>query len=126
MSFPTDLQDILVKLEFLSQVTKGCKINTKDMSLAPISSWSGSIKRTITGEDRTLTIHYINETIREAAEIIERYKTNHDYIVVLISAYERAKSGIENLSETYQTSSSIVANIRVALANIDLQLRQLK
>lgn len=126
MSFPGDLQEILVKLEFLSQVTEGCKINTKDMSLSPVSSWMSSIKRTITREDRSLTVHYINETIRNTTQIIERYKDHEEYIGVLISAFERAKTGIEHLNETYQTSSNIVANIRVALANIDLQLRSLR
>ncbi len=112
----------MVKLEFLSQVTEGCKINTKNMSLAP-SSWISSIKRTIAREDRNLTVHYINEVIRETAQIIERYSQNRDYVLIILDAFTRAKAGIENLVITYQTSPDIIANIRVMLAGIDLQLK---
>jgi phosphoribosylanthranilate isomerase len=126
MSFPADLQDVMVKLEFLSQITEGCKINTKDMSLSPASSWLSSIKRTITHEDRNLTVHYINEVIRETTQIIGRYRDNNDYITIILDAFSRAKTGIENLTVTYQASPDIIANIRVMIAGIELQLRNIR
>ena len=123
MSFPTDLQELLVKLEFLSQVKQGDKINTKEMSFSPKDSWISSLKRTYSREDRKLTLQYIKDVVRDTTDILDRYKDEKDYYNIIKQSFTNAKSGIENLLITYKDSPEIISVLRVIIKDMELQIK---
>lgn len=122
MSFPTDLQSILIKLEFLAQVKEDEKINTKEMSFSPKNSWMTTLKRTYNKENRKLTLQYIQDTIRDACTLLDKYTDDKEYYGILLESFIAAKQGIENLQKTYRDSPEIVSVIRVIIKDMSLRI----
>ena len=122
MSFPTDLQSILVKLEFLAQVKEDEKINTKEMSFSPKNSWVSSFKRLYNKENRKLTLQYIQDTIRDASTLLDKYIDDKEYYAILLESFVSAKQGIENLLKTYRDSPDIISVLKVVIKDMNLRI----
>lgn len=124
-SIPVDLRDLLVKLEFLSMIKRGYKVNTSTMNFVDSDSWFGSLQRMLQHENRKTTLSYVTSTIDLAIDAIDKYSSS-DYIKILINSLATAKLGISELSSTYREDPEIISHIKVCLANIDIQLDKYK
>lgn len=121
-SIPQSLSELLVKLNILSMIECGKKINLSTMSFVDSTSWWGSLSRTIYGESRKNMIVHLYQIINQSIEAIEEYK-NTELQPILIEHLTKAKIGIQNLATTYHHDPNIVAQINVCISNIELQLR---
>ena len=71
-------QDIITKLKFLSRVSKGQRINVKEMILQD-ESWLTTASRTVWNIDnRNNTMTFIQNTITSAFNMIANYVKNND------------------------------------------------
>lgn len=118
---PVSLKDLLSKLEFLSMVDKFKKVNMHNMSFVDASSWIGSVQRTLTGENKKNLILFLNQIIDQALEAINEYRDT-EYVAIILRHLEKSKTGIANLICTYQEFPSTISQLRVCLANMQMQL----
>lgn len=125
VTLPSDLRDILVKLEFVSQIQQGNKVNIKTMRIVDSSSWIGSFQRSLSHENRRATTDFVNNLVLDTIDVIKRYNETM-YIDTIVSAFSRAKVGIEYLSDTYHGDPDTVSRLRVSLTHINLQLQKLE
>lgn len=128
LTFPEEVRDLLVSLEFLGQTKNGNKINTKNMSFVAQDSWSGSLFRTFSGEDRRHTVRFILQLIDHAVEVLAKLSKSPNkqqatdiYCKRILDKLEKAKEGIKNIRETYADDPHIVSQLNVCLDTIDLQ-----
>jgi hypothetical protein len=123
LSITQVLRDNLQSLEFLSLVQPGQKPCMNDFSLVSATSISGAIKRSIAGESKKNTMAHITRIIDQTINFMN---TSHYFVYqqILLQTLTRARVGINNLSVTYEAFPDIIAQIRVCLANIDIQLRK--
>lgn len=131
MSIPTippPLRGLLVQLEILSMVKPGCKINWGDNTFAEGTSWLemkwwlGVFKRSRSGEGRKSTVTKINEIIDQTIIALQQYEKTPDFFQLIVARLESAKNGLLNLIITYQNCPETVAELRICVANISLQL----
>ena len=122
-SIPVDLNMILVKLEFISLIKRGYKINTNTMNFVDANSWSGAVRRMLSHENRKLSLDFITRTISSAIDAIDRYEKT-SYLRILINSLNTARIGISELASTYRDDPEFVSNIKVCLASIDIQLNK--
>lgn len=125
IALPGDLRDLLIKLEFVSQIQQGSKVNIKTMRIVDSSSWFGSFQRSLSHENRRATTDFINNLVLDTIDVIKRY-SDTIYISIVVSAFTRAKIGIEYLSDTYHDDPDTVSRFRVSLTHINLQLQRLE
>jgi len=122
---PEPLRDLLGKLVFLSMIEKGKKPCMHDMTFVKSNSWSGAVKRALTGEGRKGMIIHINQIIDTAIAAIDEYKDT-EFLSLIVNKLALCKVGIENLMTTYQKHPDTVAKIKVCLDNINIQLEKNK
>jgi len=122
-SIPATLNDLLVKLKFLSMIERGKKINMGSMDFVDCNSWWGAFKRSLAGEGRKSLMVHINQIVQQAITAIGEYKDT-EFCALIVNNLAEAKIGIQNLSTTYQDDPNIVAQINVCVSNIDLQLEK--
>lgn len=122
---PIELRSILVKLEFISMIKRGYKINTNSMNFVDADSWIGSLKRMFNHENRKNTLDFIVRTVSLSIDSIDKYQ-NSSYLKILINSLNTARIGIAELASTYRDDPEIVSNFKVCLANIDIQLDKYK
>jgi hypothetical protein len=120
-SIPATLNDLLVKLKILSMIERGKKINMGSMSFTDSNSWLGALTRSLSGEGRKGLMLHLNQIVQQAISAINEYQTT-EFCVLVVNHLSQAKIGIQNLTTTYQSDPSIVAQLEVCLSNIDLQL----
>src|SRR3972149_10637543 len=101
ISIPPSLCDLLIKLEFLSQINRNQKPCFNDFSIVDGKSWFSTIKRTLTGENRKSMMLQIDQIILLAIDAINEYRDS-EYLGLLINTLAKAKTGICNLITTYQ------------------------
>lgn len=122
-NIPTSLRELLKKLEFLGMIEIGKKPCMNDMTFVDSRSWMGAFYRNRSGENRKGTMLQVEQTIDQAIVSLKEYSgTEFNYII--IKSLKKARIGIQNLAETYATSPGVVAQIRVIISNIDLQLKK--
>jgi hypothetical protein len=122
-SIPTTLNDLLVKLKILSMIERGKKINMGSMSFIEANSWLGALTRSLAGEGRKGLMVHLTQIIQYSINAINEYQ-NTEFCVLIVNHLSQAKIGIQNLTTTYQSDPSIVAQIEVCLSNINLQLEK--
>lgn len=122
---PPDLHNLLVKLEFISKVERGNKINLNDMSIVDSSSWIASFFRSINGEGRRGLIAELRITISSSVRAIEEYNGT-EFCRIIVNHLNKARIGISNLSATYQNDAFTLANIDTLISDIDIQLKKNK
>jgi hypothetical protein len=124
-SIPATLNDLLVKLKVISMIERGKKINMGSMTFVDGGSWYGSFQRSLSGESRKSLMVHLNSIIQQAITAIVEYQDT-EFCKLIVNHLAQAKMGINNLSTTYQTDPSIVAQINICIANIDIQLEKNK
>jgi len=122
-SIPTTLNDLLVKLKILSMIERGKKINMGSMSFIDSNSWLGALTRSLAGEGRKGLMVHLTQIVQYSINAINEYQ-NTEFCVLIVNHLSQAKIGIQNLTTTYQSDPSIVAQIEVCLSNINLQLEK--
>lgn len=126
-SIPIDLQDLLVKLNFISMIQAGQKLNANTMSFSNNNTYLqmliASIRRTINVEDRNTTLNYLNDTINLTIDAINKY-SDSEFLRNIINSLNAARIGISRLEATYQNDPGVISKLRVYLANIDVQLNK--
>lgn len=122
-SIPATLNDLLVKLRILSMIERGKKINMGTMTFTDSSSWMGAIERSLSGEGRKGLMVHLNQIVQQAINAINEYQKT-EFCGIIVNNLAEAKIGIQNLTTTYQSDPSIVAQIEVCISNINLQLEK--
>src|SRR3989338_1259481 len=122
-SIPTTLNELLVKLKFISLIERGKKVNINANSCIDRGSWFGSIWRSLSGEGRKGLMLYLSSTINQAITAINEYNDT-EFKVVIVNHLAGTKPGLNNLLETYGPDLSIVSQISVLITNIDIQLEK--
>jgi hypothetical protein len=122
---PGVLVDLIARLEFLSMVERGQKINLHTMSFSDTNSWIAAFVRTLKGENRKSTLLHVNQLIQQTISCIEEFKDT-SFIEIIVNKLAGAKQGIQNLSSTYSNDPNTVAQINALVVNIDGQLAKNK
>jgi hypothetical protein len=122
-SIPSSLKNLLSKLEFLSMIDRGKKPCFSDMTFVSSSSWYGSWKRMLNGENRKNLLFELDQIIDQCILAIQEY-TNTPYISIIIETLSKSKLGLENLILTYSDHPITVSKLRVHILNIDLLVKQ--
>ena len=122
-SIPTTLNDLLVKLKFLSMTESGHKINMGDMSFTDASSWTGAVQRGVHGEGKKSLIIHLNQIIDQAIAAINEYHYT-EFCGIIVNHLAQARVGIQNLLTTYTKHPRTVSQLAICLENIDLQLKK--
>lgn len=120
-SIPSTLNDLLVKLQILSMISRGKKINMGVMSFTDANSWIGSLHRSLSGEGRKGLMIHLSQIVHQTIEAIYEYRDT-EFCKLIVNHLAEAKIGIQNLITTYQADPNIVAQIKICIENIDLQL----
>lgn len=123
-TIPFELRELLKQGEFISMIPRGKKPNMHDYSFVDADSWSGALFRATHGEDRRGMTAKINTIVDQFITAIRNYESS-EFLPLIIDTLHRMKTGgLSNLLATYSTAPDTVAELRVCLANIDLQLRR--
>lgn len=124
-AIPTPLNDLLVKLTFLSKLQQGNKVNITSMSFVDATSWLGAFQRSLAGEGRKDLMMHLKQIIEQTILNIQDYQDT-EFCAIIVNHLAEAKIGIQTLSSTYSDDPQIVSQIQVMLQNIDLQLSKNK
>lgn len=122
-SIPATLNDLLVKLKILSMIERGKKINMGSMTFVDSNSWTGAFCRSLNGEGRKGLMVHLSQIVQQAITAIGEYQDT-EFCKLVVNHLAEARIGIQNLATTYQHDPSIVAQIKVCVSNIDLQLEK--
>ena len=121
---------ILTRLKFISKVKIGDKINTRNHLAIQPNNFITRISRTIVLQDsRTNALLFISDTIIQAIELIDNFKNSQriadkNLLKILLIDLKSAKTGINNLSDTYCDDLIIVSEFQTILQNIDFTLEE--
>lgn len=124
-------QDVITKLKFLSRVSKGQKINVKDMTLQD-ESWVTSASRSIWNIDnRNNTMTFIQNTITTAFNMITlllKSDTVGDKQIckTIVSDIISSKNGIKNLKSTYVDDTYFCCGVDTYVQMIEAHMTDLK
>lgn len=122
-AIPSTLSELLVKLKIFSMIERDKKINMSTMTFTDSSSWTGALKRSMSGEGRKGLMLHIKQIIEQCIAAIDEYQST-EFCAIIVNALAGARIGIHNLTVTYQSDPSMVAQLEVCISNIDLQLRK--
>lgn len=110
--------DIISKLKFLSYVQKNQKINTRKVEIYN-NNWYDVVYRTVIHpENRSDTIHFVNNIIESAINLYER--SSEQTKVVLLECIHNTKTGLDNLNYTYRTDPYMKARLEAIQIRIEL------
>ena len=124
-------QDIITKLKFLSRVSKGQRINVKEMILQD-ESWLTTASRTVWNIDnRNNTMTFIQNTITSAFNMIGlllRSETVGDRQIckTIVGDIIASKKGIRNLKGTYTDDTYFCCGVDTYIQMIDAHMTDLK
>lgn len=121
-SIPVELQSLLAKLYFLSQIKSGKKPLISNMTFVEKDSWTGWFFRKWHSETRDTCVSEIDKIIEETINVIEIHKHNKNHLTILINALSGSKVGIKSMMTTYRDDPKIIGRIKVQTDNIDIQL----
>jgi hypothetical protein len=121
---------ILSNLTLLSKVQKNEKLIIKkknnknyiNFELQIDNSYLPSIKRFIYGNDREITVEYLNKLINYGIKKYNEEKKKDNKIAMnkIASLLESSKLGLSNLKITYNTDQSISSKIDIIIDTIDV------
>ena len=124
-------QDIITKLKFLSRVSKGQRINVKEMILQD-ESWLTTASRTVWNIDnRNNTMTFIQNTITSAFNMISlllRSEAVGDRQIckTIVGDIIASKKGIRNLKRTYTDDTYFCCGVDTYIQMIDAHMTDLK
>lgn len=119
-TLPKPLDDLLVKLSFLSKIEEGHKVNIVSKSFSQ-NTWVDSLTRMIHGESRDLTFKEVTSIFNDAFIAIAEYQ-NTNYLTKVVNYVYNARSGVHNLLTTYRDDPDISAKLEVLIDKINMQL----
>jgi hypothetical protein len=120
-SIPTALRELLSRLEYLSMTKVGYKLNIKSLTFADAHSKIDAVYRGWNGENKEDMVLQVNQIVDLTIEGFIQYKDT-PFFSLLFDCLSRAKTGITTLMTTYEAHPDVVAQLRVCIANINLQL----
>ena len=124
-------QEIITKLKFLSRVSKGQKINVKDMTLQD-ESWLTSASRSVWNIDnRNNTMTFIQNTITSAFNMIILLLRSdgvgdRQICRTIVRDIIGAKKGIQNLKSTYTDDTFFCCGVDTYIQMIEAHMADLK
>lgn len=124
-------QEIITKLKFLSRVSKGQKINVKDMTLQD-ESWLTSASRSVWNIDnRNNTMTFIQNTITSAFNMIvlllrSEGVGDRQICKTIVTDIIGAKKGIYNLKSTYTEDTFFCCGVDTYIQMIEAHMADLK
>jgi len=122
-AIPSGLSTLLQKMEFIAMVPKNKKMCVNSKLFVDSSSWMDALYRGVSRETKQGTLKFIEETIQEGIRGISGYP---GHTVLIISAFERMLTGMDNLSETYKNYPEIVSSLSVFKTDISIQISNFK
>lgn len=129
--FPRDdserkAQDVISKLDFISQVKCGEKIDIQSLQVVDANWWGSKAYRTFVarGESRDATLDFIKTVLHEAYETSLTYLSREsDYFnqigVIILQAVMDCKKGLANLGKTYEDDRMFTAKMSTLAKTID-------
>ena len=122
-NIPSTLRELLKKLEFLGMIEEGKKPCMNEMIFVDAKSWWGAFYRNRSGENRKSTMLHIQQIVDQAILAMQEFDST-EFTTILTNSLLKARDGIEKLAETYLDSPGVVAETRVIVSNINLQLKR--
>lgn len=123
-SIPVGLRSLLAKHYFLAQITRGYKPCMSSMTLIDSSSWLGAVYRGWKGETRKTAISDIENIISQTIDEIHTHRNKPAFLRLIINALASTRVGLESMLTTYRDDPSMIGDVKVQLANIDLRLEE--
>mgnify|MGYP005753066617 CR=1 FL=1 len=109
---------LINNLKLLGDVEVGDKIDVKSLSIAKPSIGT-SVRRTLSGESRYLTISFIMSIVADLSRLGTVEESESDRRVQIRGLLVGAKSGLANLAVTYSSDRDVLDNIQHAVEEID-------
>jgi hypothetical protein len=122
-TIPLELRELLKKAEFISMIPKGKKPNMFHLNFVDGISWSGAFYRMFYGENRRSMVMEINLIVDQLIINLKNYQQTEFYKLIYDVMFRIKNEGLMNLIETYKQYPETIAELRVILNNIDLQLK---
>jgi len=119
-----DVKDLLIKLNFLSEVKVGYKINVCNRSFIKPQNYIGRAMRSWYREDRKTTLNYIEDITNRLSEVIT-YHTEEEIIEKIKNILPKAINGLETLSNTYNNDPDIHSALVVQISIMDMLMKKL-
>jgi hypothetical protein len=119
-----DVSDLLIKLNFLSEIKSGYKINVCNSSFIKPQNWFGPILRGYHQENRKTTLGYIKDIVNRLSEVI----TNHDEREIIEKIKEilpHSINGLQRLNDTYYNDPDMISNLKVCISTMEMQYKRL-
>lgn len=121
-TMPSALRTLLEKGEFISMIKPNTKPNFKNFTFVSSKSFSGALHRMMHGENRKELMIEINN-ITDQFIVALNDRSNDEFQSVIVDVLSRmSKVGLTNLMETYTYSPKTIAELRVCINSIELQL----
>ena len=129
---------LLINLKIISKIQKNGRIARSFDGIISLENdvFYQAFKRFITSDSRKQAVFEINSVITESAEILNHitnskfmnkiyfqtgeYYKNCEFIELIVTELELAKTGIENLKFTYQNDQNIVSQIDIIILKINI------
>ena len=86
VTIPTDVQDLLSKLEFFAQQGRNMKPCIKQKTFIEANSWMSAFYRWCYGEDKYGLIVYLKNLIDEYANVVNKYPPTSNNTMSLFKA----------------------------------------
>ena len=121
-TLPNELNDILVKLKFLSLIKREQSVNFATMTIHNVSFWSNFCSM-FYSENTKGMLRSIKTIIEDAIGALNEYKET-EYLVVIRDYLSEAQIGLQNLLITYNYDPVVVSNLKVIIDNVSMHLKK--
>lgn len=109
---------LIEDLNFIANIPKRCKVNMTDKTIVSDTSLYGSVKRKWLDEDRKKTVQEIKNLVSSVLKILPDVQIQWKKELFIESLW-KAKTGLNNLKNTYNDDISISAMYEVIIKMID-------
>jgi len=131
------VNNILSKLKFLSKIKIGEKINSKYYFVRDNNSILQRFLRSMrnltaeNSENKNSTLEFISDTVNRTIHLICIYKKSNNIYSkqisdLLIENLNDTKTGIKNLTKTYEDDRIFVSKLESFIESFDLKLQNIK
>jgi hypothetical protein len=132
MNESIDHKDITARLKFIGRLSKGDKINVKNMFIQQQNSWLDKLSRSFYYvDDRTNTLAFLIHTLKISFELFETcVKSNDAFSQIqarnLFTDLRTAKKGLINLKDTYADDVMFVCKLDALIEENDAKLEEIR
>jgi hypothetical protein len=121
LHIPKPITNLITNLCIVSLLEKNQKLNLKTMSFSDKTTWGQTFYRFYYRESRHNLIDYLKALISESILAIQDF-SGTEYLPLIVNHLNLAKTGLENLIETYKDDPKIVAELKIIMENIEIVL----